>query len=133
MNTTASHTNGAPNGAPARHRWVHGTNPWQGASMVLSAALLGGVPAAGSRHAVGRLVPSASFDAAIALYERGEWEPAFDDFSARLHLRRRVAPGGIRLFAPHAPRLAIACVTICRPQPDSHTSPASVGNALNIL
>ena len=62
----------------AEHRWVHGTNPWQGASMVLSAALLGGMPSAASRHAAGRLVPSASFDAAIALYERGEWEPAFE-------------------------------------------------------
>ena len=74
MNMTANHTNNAP----AQHRWVHGTNPWQGASMVLSAALLGGVPSATSRHAVGRLVPSASFDAAIALYERGEWAPAFE-------------------------------------------------------
>lgn len=61
-----------------QHRWVHGTNPWQGASMVLSAALLGGVASAASRHTVGRLVPSANFDAAIALYERGEWEPAFE-------------------------------------------------------
>jgi hypothetical protein len=63
---------------PPQHRWVHGTNPWQGASMVLSAALVGGVSSShASRHAVGRLAPSASFDAAIALYERGEWEPAF--------------------------------------------------------
>ena len=92
MNTTASHTNGAPNGAPARHRWVHGTNPWQGASMVLSAALLGGVPAAGSRHAVGRLVPSASFDAAIAVYERGEWAPAFE-------MLQRLADAGDALAA----------------------------------
>jgi hypothetical protein len=63
---------------PTQHRWVHGTNPWQGASMVLSAALVGGVPSAASRQAAGRLTPSASFDAAIVLYERGEWEPAFD-------------------------------------------------------
>ena len=64
--------------ATVQHRWVHGTNPWQGASMVLSAALVGGVSSQASRHTVGRLVPSASFDAAIALYERGEWEPAFE-------------------------------------------------------
>ena len=65
--------------ASAQHRWVHGTNPWQGAAMVLSAALVGSVASShASRHAVGRLVPSASFDAAIALYERGEWEPAFE-------------------------------------------------------
>ena len=62
----------------SQHRWVHGTNPWQGASMVLSAALVGGVSSHASRHAAGRLMPSASFDAAIALYERGEWEPAFE-------------------------------------------------------
>ena len=64
--------------ATVQHRCVHGTNPWQGASMVLSAALVGGVSSQASRHTVGRLVPSASFDAAIALYERGEWEPAFE-------------------------------------------------------
>ncbi len=64
--------------SPAQHRWVHGANPRQGASMVLSAALVGGVSSQASRHAAGRLVPSASFDAAIALYERGEWEAAFE-------------------------------------------------------
>ena len=77
---------------PAQHRWVHGTNPWQGASMVLSAALVGGVPSAASRHAAGRLVPSASFDAAIALYERGEWEPAFE-------MLQRLADAGDALAA----------------------------------
>ena len=71
MNTTTA-------GSPAQHRWVHGTNPWQGAAMVLSAALVGGVSSHASRHAAGRLVPSASFDAAIALYECGEWQPAFE-------------------------------------------------------
>ena len=79
--------------APAQHRWVHGTNPWQGASMVLSAALVGGVaPSHASRHAVGRLLPSASFDAAIALYERGEWEPAFE-------MLQRLADAGDALAA----------------------------------
>ena len=37
MNINTSHSAGTP----TQHRWVHGTNPWQGASMVLSAALLG--------------------------------------------------------------------------------------------
>lgn len=78
---------------PAHHRGVHGANPGQGASMVLSAALVGGVsPSHASRHAVGRLVPSASFDAAIALYERGEWEPAFE-------MLQRLADAGDALAA----------------------------------
>jgi hypothetical protein len=85
--------NTSPNtSAPAQHRWVHGTNPWQGASMVLSAALVGGVSSHASRHDVGRLVPSASFDAAIALYERGEWEPAFESL-------QRLADAGDALSA----------------------------------
>ena len=76
----------------AQHRWVHGTNPWQGASMVLSAALVGGVSSHASRHAAGRHVPSASFDAAIALYERGEWAPAFE-------MLQRLADAGDALAA----------------------------------
>ena len=88
MNMTTTHIAATP----AQHRWVHGTNPWLGASMVLSAALTGGVPPATSRHAAGRLVPSASFDAAIALYERGEWEQAFE-------MLQRLADAGDALAA----------------------------------
>lgn len=54
----------------ARQRWVHGINPWQGASMVLSAAL----PAAAAHPAAAR---TRSLDSAIALYERGHWAPAY--------------------------------------------------------
>jgi hypothetical protein len=79
--------------ASAQHRRVHGTIPRQGASIVLSAALVVCVPSShASRHAVGRLVPSASFDAAIALYERGEWEPAFQ-------MLQRLADAGDALSA----------------------------------
>ena len=78
--------------APTQHRWVHGTNPWQGASMVLSAALVGGVSSQASRHAAGRLMPSASFDVAIAAYERGEWGPAFE-------MLQRLADAGDALAA----------------------------------
>ena len=57
-------------GSAGQYRWVHGTNPWQGASMVLSAAL----PAETERPVVAR---TRSLDAAITLYERGHWAPAY--------------------------------------------------------
>ena len=74
MNTTPTA------GSPAQHRRVPGTNPWQGASMVLSVALAGGSATADARPRAKRHVASADdrFNAATTLYERGQWNSAFE-------------------------------------------------------
>jgi hypothetical protein len=65
--------------ATAQHRWIHGTNPWQGASMVLNSVLPASPAATTNRSRIkaGASLSDAGFDAAIARYEHGEWEPAY--------------------------------------------------------
>jgi hypothetical protein len=73
MNTTHA------TAAATEHRWMHGTNPWQGASMVLSTVLPASSAVAKTAprvKAIGALSDE-GFDAAIKRYERGEWEPAY--------------------------------------------------------
>ena len=74
MNTT--HT--APK--QTHQRRVHGTHPGHAASMVLSAALTGGAATPDACPGVAGQVVNGetSCDAAIALYERGQWELAYE-------------------------------------------------------
>ena len=71
-------TNPTVASTPAPRRRAPGTNPWQGA--VLSAALVVATPPTKGPplfdpHAKRA---HAGFDAAVALYERGEWQPAYE-------------------------------------------------------